>query len=639
MLKLLHALLEAERRRDVHAAVQLLRRIRALTPASVVNRQGAFGTCCGPSPQYTALGTPGLSSSSSAGEAAREQPTSEERVSCSAPSESALPASATRPADTTESPPRRDAENRRARPAESLPSQAGAAGHEREAERDASPSPAYAEADPRRRRGRQGSALLDPEVKENEEIRWKRRRRGDGRYEDSPGPSVSEAGSPLRLRRGPAADDTPVMSSGVSSHARRRSLTRVGRGDDIIVPQGAGKLHRVRTELRLDAFLSRYTSTDNKSFSELVKLEKIEKEKSQRWIDSTQEEHNARMIEIQKKTVTGEHAGQLAVGFFSSRNNLYYKNCDVVDAHRQPYELNRRSGEINNVNTRYCTSERQRQHALYSRQVEKKQHLAATEEQRKALEASAAETPFPREEREKQEEATIKKASDTAVALPGPVSGYGNVDLALRTNEEPQLPTVTWGELLSSPALAQAASPSTPFLQSSIFEPCPVNSYAGVSGQLANTVNLATFKMPDPLPREKALARLQDRASARVREQQLKRQQLVGAAVGQGSPRCRLAAARAAAVVLGRAGRSGRSGSSIGLAAVRRSTGSASRSSEEVQRILRLATGSRDGDMRGSETASRSRRKKTGLHRILTKELQVGVAGSDAHAPHRIHCW
>lgn len=133
----------------------------------------------------------------------------------------------------------------------------------------------------------------------------------------------------------------------------------------------------------------------------------------------------------------------------------------------------------------------------------------------------------------------------------------------------------TTGELLDTPARLQAGSSSTPFLNSSIFEPCPVSQSissktlvvgGGGGGEgagllsshlLASSVNLATFKMPDPLPREKAIARLQERASSRIQERQRSRrrgEELVcgphGAFVRR-NLREKTAAARAASVVLG----------------------------------------------------------------------------------------
>nr|CEL71034.1 TPA: hypothetical protein BN1204_066960 [Neospora caninum Liverpool] len=592
MLKLLSQLLEAERQNDVHRAVQLLHRIRALTPASVVNRQGTLNTNWGSSPS-TFLHTPGPPASST--ETATGSPPLRGRERERLPPSSDSRASAKKARESAEEEPpcasSRGGEREVAASASKQARESG--GGEGEAEAGP-PSPKEEE---RRRRRRRRESVSDGEAETSEGAREERERDAES-FPVSPGPSAS-AGVWMRSPGG----ETPTFSG--TPHAPRRALAGEGRGEDIIVPVGpSGKLHRVRTELRLDKFLSRYTSEDNRNFSNVVKLENLEKKKRQRWIDVTQEEHNARMVEIQRKTVAGERTDQLAVGFLSSRNNLYYKNFDTLEPHRQPYELNRRSGEINNANTRYSTSERQRQRSLYSLQVEKKQQLAATEEQRKALEAVAAETAFSAERREQEKEKAL-----IAACGPSPLPGsHAKVDLPVVVDgpsRDSELPKVTWGQLLC-PSLLDAASPSTPFLNSSIFEPCPVNSYAGASGRLANTANLATFKMPDPLPREKALAKLQDRATARVRQKQLKHQQLLGAA-DQGSPRCRLAAARAAAVVLRRTGRSGSSGgSAIGLPSGRRSS-SVSTASKEIQKICRLAQTPEMRRVRGGGSESHGR--------------------------------
>ncbi|KEP61066.1 UNVERIFIED_CONTAM: hypothetical protein HHA_251920 [Hammondia hammondi] len=580
LLKLLHQLLEAEQQNDVQRAVHLVQRIRALTPASVVNRQGTLGKCWGSSPS-TYLATPRPSGSGAAApdcptahsspprpqrerekpssdgcSSAREETASAEGGPCSLFKEGSRKRVASQSSHASDS----DAGSREGEDALGFFS---AQGVERSRRRQRSESDSDAETDTCGRR--------------------KDRRKETDSIEASPGQCAAEAGAMRESLFGES------LAFSRTSQAPGGGRSGAGRENDIIVPVGPdGKLHRVRTELRLDTFLSRYTSEDNKSFLNLVKLEKLEKEKSQKWIDITQEEHNARMVEIQRKTVAGERTDQLAVGFLSSRNNLYYKNFDTLEPHRQPYELNRRSGEISNANTRYSTAERQRQHTLYSLQVEKKQQLAATEEQRKMLEAVAAETAFTAERREQEKEKMLK-ASPVVGAVPVHVCSTAHAEPAEGPGDatrKPELPTVTWGQILC-PSLIDVASPSTPFLNSSIFEPCPVNSYARVSGQLANTVNLATFRMPDPLPREKALTKLQDQASARFRQKQLKHQQLLGTVPG--SPQCRLAAARAAAVVLRRTGRSGSSvRSAIGLGSGRRSS-SASTVSKGIQKIDRLA--------------------------------------------------
>ncbi|KFG29058.1 nuclear protein Es2 [Toxoplasma gondii VAND] len=580
LLKLIHQLLEAEQQNDVQRVVHLVRRIRALTPASVVNRQGTFGKCWGSSPS-TYLAAPRPSGS---GAAASDCPTAHSSPP-RPPREGEKPSSdgcssAREETASAEGDPCsvfKEGSRKRVASQSSYARDSDAVDGERE------DAPSFFSAQGVERSLRRQRSESDSDVEADTCGRRKDRRKETDNIEASPGPCAAEAGT----MRGSLFGESPAFSR--TSQAPGGGRSGAGTGNDIIVPVGPdGKLHRVRTELRLDTFLSRYTSDDNKSFLNLVKLEKLEKEKSQKWIDITQEEHNARMVEIQRRTVAGERTDQLAVGFLSSRNNLFYKNFDTLEAHRQPYELNRRSGEISNANTRYSTAERQRQHTLYSLQVEKKQQLAATEEQRKMLEAVAAETAFTAERREQEKEKMLK-ASPVVGAVPVRVCSTAHAEPAEGPGDvtrKPELPTVTWGQILC-PSLIDVASPSTPFLKSSIFEPCPVNSYAGVSGQLANSVNLATFKMPDPLPREKVLTKLQDQASARFRQKQLKHQELLGTVPG--SPQCRLAAARAAAVVLRRTGRSGSSfGSAIGLGSGRRSS-SASTVSKGIQKICRLA--------------------------------------------------
>ncbi|PHJ21713.1 nuclear protein es2 [Cystoisospora suis] len=404
----------------------------------------------------------------------------------------------------------------------------------------------------------------------------------------SPTPSLSSSSSP----------SLPLLSSSSSWRKSSRDLHLA-----VPLPNGKkGLYHRVKTELRLDPFLRRYMSEDTRSFFDIIAKEKAEKEEEQRWIGETQERHNARMVEIQKKTIQGEQAkGQLAVGFLATRNNLFYPNFDTLESHRQPYEPSRRSGEIVNVNTRYTSSEREQHHSMYSLQLEKAAQLAPTEEQRRALEEASAvvwDSKLIRERRDREEEEKLKKASEQSILIPGAVTGYTHtVDLSSQSlpvnshhpsQQGPALPkttsrtaislqtskhlssidqqaqvsvptrqdgaqgegvtpvcpppVVTWRDLLSTPARLQAGSSSTPFLNSSIFEPCPVSqtfsssliTHGGGGGDssvmlssqlLANSINLATFKMPDPLPREKALSRLQDRASSRIQEQQSRRRQ------------------------------------------------------------------------------------------------------------------
>lgn len=201
-----------------------------------------------------------------------------------------------------------------------------------------------------------GSAMQGDEEKERFFTEGTRRTETKTRDRSSPrSPSLpSEAGGRREITDRDIAPPSPSMSSAFLSpfsaergHSDRRATSSSRRFPAknpfpemlVALPGGEGGLHRVKTELRLDQFLSRYMSEDSKSFWEIVKKEKREKEERQRWIGDTQERHNARMVEIQKKTVEGEHAnGELAVGFLATRSNLFYSNFDTVAPHKQPYE-------------------------------------------------------------------------------------------------------------------------------------------------------------------------------------------------------------------------------------------------------------------------------------------------------------
>ncbi|KAF8822010.1 hypothetical protein IE077_001227 [Cardiosporidium cionae] len=259
----------------------------------------------------------------------------------------------------------------------------------------------------------------------------------------------------------PATWNVPVPEANVESHK--------------VVQLLDGTLHCPNTNCSLDTFQATYTSEDNLSFEELLNAEKRMKRNAQAWIEGTEYKQNLQTAAIADATKKGEKSLDLATNIVVARNPLMFTPTGVPNEEQPYYQKVHLQKQLNSTNTRFNAMEKQADALLMARvdQIQRSKEKTMSEKERALMVADG------------QFKSTALSSSPYPyVHTPVLVPGVG----------PDQSPLMTWGKVASTPLLMPAA----------------------------DTADASNFKIPDPLPRERAAKKLQDQASLKVRDRKRK---------------------------------------------------------------------------------------------------------------------
>ncbi|XP_026191915.1 uncharacterized protein LOC34620054, partial [Cyclospora cayetanensis] len=327
--------------------------------------------------------------------------------------------------------------------------------------------------------------------------------------------------------------------------------------------------------MSVDAFFEAFVSEDQHSVQQLLQRREQRLREKHETLWEQQQQHNCKQLLLQQHTVAGRTVPEgPAVGFHPGATRLFFKGAETDD---DPRNMMPR-GEVRSECTRFTTLQRQLQHEQLKQQLQRRrqQHVNADQSNMHQLVQQGEFRPLP------------KKPTETHVHLPGgqPI-GYSFVQspvaIPVKSPQDPASNEITWGSLLSTPVLVQIGATT----------PCISSAVLGDSASLKSEV--VGFKMPEPVGREAAAVRLQQKAAEKQRRKQLHRCSLLSEATSNvaGSRTADCASSLAAGSVS-----SGKRSANVSLAAAAirrlvkaRSTsggGASSSSSSSNQRLAAL---------------------------------------------------